>query len=174
MKRSGLSSRYCPIARSSAILSDGWTFVILRELFVGNRRFGGLQEQTGMSPRSLTTRLTHLVDEGILKKAPDVHAGHFEYRLTRKGAELWPLVMMLKQWGDKWAGPWEDGIAMPVLHDGHDHTLKLGLICEDCGEKVGLESGRVEMSDAMRADRDEMAATFTKGFRKSQRSTSSG
>lgn len=169
MKRNELSSRYCTIARTAAILWDGWTFVILRELFVGNRRFAGLQEQTGMSPRSLATRLAQMVDEGILKKTADTGAGHFEYRLTRKGVELWPLFMMMKQWGDKWAGPWEDGIPMQVTHAGHDHELKLAVVCEECGEPVGPTSTEVRMSDAMQADREAMADAFAVSFRRSVR-----
>ncbi len=66
MKRRHLAEKYCPVARAGAQFVDSWTFIILREIFLGNARFSGLQKQSGMSPRSLTLRLRKLEEEGIL------------------------------------------------------------------------------------------------------------
>ena len=164
MKRSSLADRYCSIARSSAELVDGWTFMIFRELFLGNRRFDGLQAQTGMSPRSLTLRLTCLVENEILEKALyQTSPKRFEYRMTDKGLDLWPMLMMLKQWGDAWQGPWEDNqVPLGMTHRGHDHELDIQLTCKTCGEVVDARSGTAHISAHMAKERDIMAAEHAK------------
>ncbi len=159
MKRSSLSDKYCSIARSSAELVDGWTFIILRELFLGNRRFDGLQAQTGMSPRSLTLRLNSLIEgEILIKSLYQDSPKRFEYRMTDKGLGLWPVLIMLKQWGDEWKGPWEnDQVPMGLTHRGHEHDLDLQLTCRTCGEDVDARSGTSHMSLPMTKERELMA-----------------
>jgi|GEM_PF-512210 len=160
MKRSSLADKYCPIARSSAELVDGWTFVILRELFLGNRRFDGLQAQTGMSPRSLTLRLKILVEGEILDKSLyQEKPKRYEYKLTEKGLDLWPTLIVFRQWGNKWQGPWEDGqIPMNLTHKGHNHDLEIALICKTCGEVVDASAGTAHISQHMADERKQMAA----------------
>ena len=99
MKRSTSAAEHaCPVARSAAQLVDAWPYLILRELFLGNRRFEGRRTHTGMSPRSLTLRLALLLEEGILEKTPLPDQPHLhEYRLTPKGLDLWPVMMTLRQ-----------------------------------------------------------------------------
>jgi DNA-binding HxlR family transcriptional regulator len=145
MKRSTLVDQRCPVGRAAGQLLDAWTFVILRELFLGNRRFEGLRLHTGMSPRSLTLRLNRLLDQQILDKRPCAEAPTFqEYRLTEKGLALWPVLVTLRQWGERWAGPWgRQGLPMKLLHRGHDHTLQAVLTCAECGEPVDARSGQV-------------------------------
>jgi len=164
MKRSSLADRYCSIARSSAELVDGWTFIILREIFLHNRRFDGLQAQTGMSPRSLTLRLKLLVEEKILEKSVYQAAPkRYEYRLTPKGLDLWPMVVMLKQWGDKWQGPWEGDLPpLGLTHKGHDHELILEVSCKTCNEPVDAHSGTSCISAPMATERAAMAKTHEK------------
>ena len=171
MKRSSLADRYCSIARASAELVDGWTFVILRELFLGNRRFDGLQAQTGMSPRSLTLRLKSLLDDGILHQIPvPGNARRKEYRMTEKGLDLWPMIIMLKQWGDKWQGPWDDDSSpLSVVHRGTDHELDVGVICKECGEPVDAHSGVSHVSLPMSAERVEMARTHAQNITKTKK-----
>jgi DNA-binding HxlR family transcriptional regulator len=145
MKRSTIAERPCPVARGAAQLVDAWTFVILRELFLGNRRFEGLRLHTGMSPRSLTLRLQRLVEQDILTKTPcrDAPAFH-EYRLTPKGLALWPVLVTLRQWGERWAGPWgRGGPPLKLMHRGHEHALHAVLSCAECGEAVSARSGQV-------------------------------
>lgn len=168
MKRSTLSDRYCSIARSSAELTDAWSFVILREVFLGNSRFDGLQAQTGMSPRSLTLRLGDLVEVGVLKRV-EYHQSpaRYEYRPTSKGRELWPVLVALKQWGDKWSGPWENDEPPLVLHHkDRDHRLELGFVCKACGEMVDAHSSVISMSSCMAAERDELAKDYQEAIRK--------
>jgi DNA-binding HxlR family transcriptional regulator len=145
MKRSSNAERRCPVARAAEQLSDAWTFVLLRELFLGNRRFEGLRLHTGMAPRSLALRLARLVDGGILEKLPCRETPVFhEYRLTPKGRDLWPVLVTLRQWGERWAGPWgRGGLPLKVMHRGHDHALHVVLACSECGEPVSARNAEI-------------------------------
>ncbi|MCC6609566.1 MAG: helix-turn-helix transcriptional regulator, partial [Burkholderiales bacterium] len=95
----------CPIARALAVVGDRWTVLILRELFLGVNRFEEIQAQTGMSSHLLSTRLKRLEGDGIVARRPysDRPPRH-EYRLTDKGLDLYPLLLSLKAWGEKWGG----------------------------------------------------------------------
>lgn len=159
MKRRAIAERLCPVSRAAAQLVDAWTFVILRELFLGNRRFEGLRLHTGMSPRSLALRLAALVEHGILQKSPCADAPAFqEYRLTPKGLDLWPVLVTLRQWGERWSGPWGDeGSPIRLLHRGHDHELHAVLHCAECGEPVDARSGRVEPTPGAVREREAFA-----------------
>ncbi len=160
MKRSTLAERSCPVARAADQLVDAWTFVILRELFLGNRRFEGLRVHTGMSPRSLSLRLGRLVEQGILEKAAlaDRPAQH-EYRFTPKGLDLWPVIVTLRQWGERWAGPWgRAGAPLKLLHRGRGHALKAQLCCAECGEPVDARAAEVEATAAALRERAAFAA----------------
>jgi DNA-binding HxlR family transcriptional regulator len=156
MKRRNLADKYCPVARASAQIVDGWTFIVLREIFLGNARFSGLQKQTGMSPRSLTLRLRKLVEEGILERSPSEEGKSAKvYALTPKGHGLWPALIMLKQWGEEWCGPWEeDGSALRTEHRGTDHEMHAILVCQTCGEPVSTHTTRSVLSRCMQAERD--------------------
>lgn len=158
MKRSSLPDRYCSLARASAVLSDSWTFMVLREIFLSNRRFDGIQAQTGMSPRSLTSRLGALLEANILLRTPYQAAPlRHEYRLTEKGLELWPVVVALRQWGDKWTGPWpREGPPLQLMHKGHDHALELQMVCATCGEAVTARSAQVHLRRHARLERQAM------------------
>ena len=168
MKRSSLADRFCPIARSASELADAWTFVILREIFLGNRKFDGLLLQTGMSPRSLTMRLDSLVESSVLERKPYSEAPpRHEYHLTEKGIDLWPVLIALKQWGEKWSGPWgRGGFPIKLTHIGHEHELSLQWVCKECGEPVDASSGTVHMSSKMKQERTLMANQRTPKVRK--------
>jgi len=161
VKRSTLEDRSCPVARAAGQLVDAWTFVILRELFLGNRRFESIRQHTGMSPRSLALRLAQLVEQDILVKLPCKDMPAFqEYRLTPKGLELWPVLVTLRQWGDRWAGPWgRGGPPVKLVHRGHDHPLHAVLTCAACGEAVDARAAQASLTPAAERERAAFAAT---------------
>ncbi|WP_309645963.1 helix-turn-helix domain-containing protein [Phenylobacterium sp.] len=136
MKWNELAQEPCSIARSVAVIGDRWTLLILRDCFLGIRRFEAFQARLGISRTIVADRLKLLVEEGVLRRAPyqDSPARH-EYRLTEKGLDLHPVVMAIVHWGDRHysgeAGP-------PLLHRhkacGHDfHPVQA---CSACGEAV--------------------------------------
>jgi DNA-binding HxlR family transcriptional regulator len=92
----------CTIARAMATLGDKWTFIVLREVFTGVRRFEQMRVRTSIPRQVLTNRLDKLVTEGVLRKEPYREAGariRYEYRLTDKGFDLYPVLTALLTWG---------------------------------------------------------------------------
>src|SRR3954471_9841647 len=91
----------CSIARSLEIVGERWTLLVLREAFLGTRRFDDFQRSLGIARNVLTERLARLVDEGVLEgRRYQERPERYEYRLTEKGIELWPVMVHLLQWGD--------------------------------------------------------------------------
>ena len=82
----------CSIARSLEIVGERWTLLVLREVFLGFHRFEEIQRHLGVATNVLSDRLQTLVDHGVLRRVPTDRPDRFEYRLTRKGAELSPAV----------------------------------------------------------------------------------
>jgi DNA-binding HxlR family transcriptional regulator len=130
LDRFGYSSENCSIARTLDIVGEKWTLLVLREAFYGVRRFDDFARALGCGRAILTARLNTLVTEGLLQRTPYREPGartRDEYRLTRKGVELFPALLALLQWGDRWVAD-ADGPAVEVTHRG-------------CGEPVSLAMG---------------------------------
>jgi len=95
----------CPIARSLSVIGDRWTMLLIRELLFGTKRFDEFQAQTGMSSHLLSTRLTRLEEEGVVKRTPyQDRPVRYDYRLTEKGKDLFPVILSLGGWGNEWCG----------------------------------------------------------------------
>jgi DNA-binding HxlR family transcriptional regulator len=93
----------CPVAASLNQLGDMWTLLIVREALNGATRFGGLQQNTGIAKNLLATRLAQMVEDGILSRHDIGQRGvRHEYRLTKKGAALVPVMAAISQWGNVW------------------------------------------------------------------------
>ena len=121
-------SANCAIGATVGLIGERPTFLVLREAFNGVRRFADMQRRTGMPRQVLSDRLTRLVREGLLRKVPYQDSGQrrrYEYRLTEKGLDLYPVLVALMEWGDRHAvGP-----AGPQVLLRH----------RDCGEPVQLQ-----------------------------------
>jgi DNA-binding HxlR family transcriptional regulator len=91
----------CSVARSLEIVGERWSLLIVRDVFLGRRRFDELQESLGISRNVLTERLKRLVDEGVLERVPyQENPPRYEYRLTPQGRDLRVVITALRQWGD--------------------------------------------------------------------------
>lgn len=105
---------HCSIARALEQVGDWWTLLIVRECTHGTRRFDEFHKQLGIARNILATRLERLTERGILERYPlEERANTQGYRLTAKGEELYPVLVSLMQWGDRWASP--DGMAPVAL-----------------------------------------------------------
>ncbi|MDC0112343.1 helix-turn-helix transcriptional regulator [Burkholderiaceae bacterium] len=103
MTRISFADMDCPIAQAAEQLADKWKFVIIRNAFNGMRRFDDFAEQLGVASNVLTARLSELVAADILTRVPvDGDGRAVEYRLTAKGHDLFPMVIFLAQWSDRW------------------------------------------------------------------------
>ena len=101
MSRKRFDEMPCSIARTLDLVGDWWTLLIIREAFLGVRRFADFRDHLGIARNILSDRLRKLVAEGILTKQAKEPRGH-EYRLTDKGRDLWGVLTALRLWGDKW------------------------------------------------------------------------
>jgi DNA-binding HxlR family transcriptional regulator len=129
-------NQVCSIARALELVGDRWTILVIREAFLGTRRFEDYQRQLGCARNVLTDRLNRLVDEGILRKVLyQERPRRYEYRLARKGVELWPATMALMKWGDRHLAP--DGPPTRVLHKDCGGELDERLHCDRCGAELG-------------------------------------
>ena len=103
MRRTDLSSRDCPIARALDVIGDPWTMLVIRDLFLGKRRFAEIQRSLEIPRATLVDRLDRLVAEGVVERRGD--AARPEYRLTEQGKDLRQVVLALKGWGERWTTP---------------------------------------------------------------------
>ncbi len=143
MRWDSLAKEDCSLARSLAVLGDRWTLLVLREAFLRVRRFEEFEANLKIARRVLSERLALLVEHGVLAKVPyQERPVRHEYQLTEKGLALYPVILSMVHWGDKYyagkAGP-------PLLHThvtcGHDFRSVLS--CSECGEAVNAREVRV-------------------------------
>jgi DNA-binding HxlR family transcriptional regulator len=126
------STDNCTIGRAMAVLGERWTFVVIREVFNGIRRFDDMRRHTGVPRQVLTDRLALLVDHDILRREPYREAGQrerHEYRLTEKGFALFPVLVAVAGWGDRYyADP--DGPPIEFVHRDCGSPVAAHLRCE--------------------------------------------
>jgi DNA-binding HxlR family transcriptional regulator len=103
MGRKRFDEMNCGIAQALEAFGDWWTLLIVRDAFLGVRRFADFERSLGIAKNILTTRLQHLVEHGILERVDVGTDGQrFEYRLTEKGDALLPVLTALREWSDEW------------------------------------------------------------------------
>jgi DNA-binding HxlR family transcriptional regulator len=102
MKYKTFDHMNCSLAQTLDVIGERWTLLILRDAFFGVRKFSRFQEHLGIARNVLASRLSRLVDEGILEKASRLEGGHPEYLLTEKGLALQPVLLAMTHWGDEY------------------------------------------------------------------------
>lgn len=139
------------VSRTLGILADRWTFLVLRELFFGVRRFDAFQDRLGIAPNILTDRLGRLVEQKILRrvKYQDLPERH-EYKLTAMGRDLYlPLIQMLR-WGDQWLG-FEKPLILRHFTCGRDFVPVIA--CDHCRQPLNPRDMRYRLTyKPLRAD----------------------
>ncbi len=103
LKRDYVGQELCSVARTLEIVGDRWTWLIVRDAFLGMTKFAEFRESLGIAPNVLSARLSRLVDEGIFERVLySEHPARHEYRLTEKGSDLFVALNALRQWGDRY------------------------------------------------------------------------
>jgi DNA-binding HxlR family transcriptional regulator len=123
----------CSIGAAVGIIGEKWTFLVLREAFNGVRRFGDMQRRTQAPRQILSDRLARLVREGLLRRVPYQDEGQrarHEYRLTGKGRDLYPIIIALMHWGDRYAAE-PAGPPVTLTHRDCGQPVRLRLTCDD-------------------------------------------
>lgn len=134
----------CSIARTLELVGERWTILVLRDAFLGVRRFDEMQRDLGIARNVLAARLERLVAEGILEKVPyQERPLRYEYRLTDKGLDLWPIVVELMQWGDRYTAP-AAGPPIVIRHRDCGGILGERRICTGCGQPLSVRDVRAE------------------------------
>lgn len=144
MKWSELGDEHCSVARTVSVIGDRWTLLVLRDCFLGVRRFEAFQERLGISRPMLADRLRRLVQAGVLARKQYAQAPErYEYRLTRKGLDLHPVIMAIVHWGDvHMAG--RRGRPLLHRHEGCGKLFDPLTVCSECGEPLHAREVSVE------------------------------
>ncbi|HEY3434220.1 MAG TPA: helix-turn-helix domain-containing protein [Solirubrobacterales bacterium] len=124
----------CSVAKALEVIGERWSLLIVRAVMHGNRRFGEIQESLGIARNVLSARLQRLVDEEILeRRAYQESPPRYEYFLTEKGLDLWPALIALLSWGDRYS-PSPEGPRRLIVHKECGGTVSGRGICESCGK----------------------------------------
>ena len=136
MRWKQIDTMTCSVARTLSVVGDRWTMLILRDIFLGIRRFDAIQQDLRLTPHRLSDRLRKLVRDGILRRVVyEKRPRRFEYQLTEKGFDLYPLMATMIEWGDRWMAG-REGVPVELVHRPCGHTIKPELICPDCKSKI--------------------------------------
>ncbi len=136
MKWQDVGGMTCSVARSLSLIGDRWTLLVIRNAFLGTRRFDDFHASLGMTRHVLADRLDRLVTAGVLRKeAYQERPTRYEYRLTEMGRDLYPVLLALTGWGDKWL---DEGRGAPLVyqHMTCGHMTKPMMVCSECREPV--------------------------------------
>lgn len=144
MRRTSFSSAVCPIARTTDLMGDLWTPIIMREAFLGRRRFDEFQKSLALSRGVLAQRLSRLVEEGLLeKKLYQERPPRHEYLLSEKGQAFYPVLAAMWRYGEDWL--WQDGKKPPIeLYDRQTgKAVRPIVVDENTGEPIDVARLRV-------------------------------
>jgi len=136
MHWNNLEDEACSLARTVSVIGDRWTLLILRDCFLRVRRFEEFQARLGVTRPILASRLRKLVKNFVLAKVPyQERPLRYEYRLTQKGLDLYPIVMALVHWGDVHMSG-KKGRPLVHQHLNCGKTFDPVTICSECGEPL--------------------------------------
>jgi DNA-binding HxlR family transcriptional regulator len=133
-------SATCSVARALDVVGQPWVLLVLREAFYGLRRFSDIQDHLGVSRSVLAARLDAMVTDGLLERRPYREPGQrerTEYVLTDKGRDLYPVIVALRQWGDRHLAG-DAGVPVIAEHEGCGAPVHAALVC-DAGHVVGSD-----------------------------------
>jgi DNA-binding HxlR family transcriptional regulator len=135
----------CSVARTLDVIGEWWTMLIVRDAFRGVTRFEDFPRGHGIARTVWSARLDRVVDLGIFTRRQDSdHPPRSEYLLTEKGRDLFPVLVTLIQWGDRWTA--DDGPPLRLVHEPCEHATSPRLACEHCGGDVVPDTVRAEPS----------------------------
>jgi len=143
MQRRCLEDSTCSVARSLDSIGDWWTLLIVRDAMLGIRRFSGFQRSLGLARNVLSARLKKMVADGVMTMAPAADGTSYqEYQLTEKGEALLPVLVAVRQWGERFL--FAPGEPHPELVDKHSgKTLEKIRVRDVDGRERGVADLRL-------------------------------
>jgi DNA-binding HxlR family transcriptional regulator len=140
MKARSFSGMRCSIAGALELIGDRWSFLVIRDLSLGLRRYDALRASTGIPEATLASRLKHLETSGIVERVRyQERPPRSEYRLTPRGRDLWKVSLALREWGDRWDASGYGAPTIETVDRATGRLLTLGLIDAETGEAVPRE-----------------------------------
>jgi len=144
----------CSVAKALEVIGERWSLLIVRSVMHGNRRFGEMQGSLGIARNVLSARLQRLVDEEILeRRAYQESPPRYEYFLTQKGLDLWPALIALLNWGDRYS-PDPEGPRRLIVHKECGGTVSERGICESCGKVLTARDAKQVPGPGAKAEAD--------------------
>ena len=144
MRRTRFDEANCPLARTSDLLGDWWSPLILRDLLLGRRRFAELEESLDISKGVLAQRLKRFEDEAIVERRRyQDHPPRDEYVLTEKGRALWDVLAAMWRFGDDWLFDERPGASIELVDKRTGATVVPQMIDATTGEPLDLVSTRI-------------------------------
>jgi DNA-binding HxlR family transcriptional regulator len=126
--------RQCSIAGALDVVGEKWSLLVVRELFLGVRRFSDIAANTGAPRDILTSRLRRLEEQGVItRRVYSEHPPRHEYVLTESGKDLRPIIMTLKHWGDTYVA--HDHLS-PMMRHSCGEVFEPRMACAACGEVI--------------------------------------
>jgi DNA-binding HxlR family transcriptional regulator len=126
----------CSIARTLEIVGERWTLLVVRDVLRGSHRFEDFRTSLGIAHNVLSDRLARLTEAGVLERRQyQTRPDRFEYHITERGLDLWPIVMSLLLYGDRYHAP--DGPPLLTTHHGCGGRLTPRFTCDSCGASLG-------------------------------------
>lgn len=147
MRWTEVGSQECSVARALSVVGDRWTMLIVREAFLRTRKFDDFLHRVGASRNIVSDRLHKLVEEGVLERRRyEDKPPRYEYRLTAKGRDLYPVLVSLLAWGDRWMVD-ENGPPLRLVHTDCGCPMSPKLVCESCDQPVDAKRVAVLAGD---------------------------
>jgi DNA-binding HxlR family transcriptional regulator len=145
MRHAELSEKQCAIARTWAVIGERWTIMILRELFRDVHRFEDIQNKLQLGRNILSERLQGLVEEGILeKRLYQENPARYGYHLTAKGEDLYPLLLAMLRWGNRYT---VDQPPVQLMHKNCGHITDPVTVCDSCKTELHRRELRAYLAE---------------------------
>ncbi len=163
MRRTRFDSAHCPIARTTDLLGDWWTPLVLRELFFGRRRFDQFTDSLGISRAVLSQRLKRLEAEGIIStRRYQDHPPRVDYVLTDKGLALWEVMAAMWRFGEDWMFDGA-GAEVELVDKRTGETVMPRTVDETTGQPLDLASTRIRRKRSGGGDQRSATAASASG-----------
>ena len=144
MKRTRFSDDPCPIARTVDLMGDWWSPIVMREAFLGTRRFDDFQKSLSLSRGILAQRLARLVDEGLLeKRLYEERPPRYEYVLTPKGRDFYPVLAAIWRWGSDWLWDGDDEPPLELFDRDTRRPIRPVVVDEHTGKPIDVRAVRL-------------------------------
>jgi len=144
MARTRFDDAPCPIARTTDLMGDPWTPVLMREAFRGVRRFDDFQKSLSLSRGVLAQRLARLVEEGLLERSLyEERPPRHEYLLTDKGRDFYPVLAAMWRFGEDWLWPSGETPPIAIVDAESGETLRPRVVDERTGSPIDVRRVRI-------------------------------